>query len=141
MASVIRYDTQTTAIVSINIVDTQDYQAQSIVAINNNEVFYSFKPSGSIVHHVVKASFDLADSTTIWLNETYHKTIAGDSTHGSISRLSHDNLTLWHAVNLDNYISYFQLNLTNNSIIGSGYNQTDAITNSGLSMDVSQEIV
>ena len=138
----IRLDTATSDIVSINIVaDTQDYQTQSIVAIGNSEVFYSFLNRDSDVHHLVKANFNQGTNPDFSLNETYHQTIAGDSTLGSISRLSHDDQSLWHAVNLDTYISYFQLNLNDNSIIGSGYNQTNAITNSGLSMEVSQEIV
>ena len=141
MASVIRLDTTTPAIISINIVDSQDYQAQSIVAISNNEAFYSFRETNSDIHHLAKANFIEEDATTFWLNETYHITIDGDSTHGSVSRLSHDITTLWHAVNLDTYISYFQLNLTDNSIIGSKNDQTNAITSNGLSMEVSQEVV
>ena len=138
----IRLDTQASTIVSINTVaNTNVYPAQSIVAITNSEVFYSFGETGSSTHHLVIANFTQSDATTFWLNETYHATISKNSTHGSVSRLSHDITTLWHAVNLDTYISYFQLNLTDNSIIGSKNDQTNAITSNGLSMEVSQEVV
>ena len=137
----IRYDTTTSEIVSFNIVDTQDYQAQSIVAISNNEAFYSFKPSDSSTHHLVKASLYQGADPEYSLNETYHKTITGDSTHGSISRLSHDNATLWHAVNLDTYVTYFQLNLTDFSLIRFAQSLDNPINNGGISMEVSQEVV
>ena len=138
----IRLDTQASTIVSINTVaNTNVYPAQSIVAITNSEVFYSFGETGSSTHHLVKASFNQGTNPDFSLNETYHQTIDGDSTLGSISRLSHDDQSLWHAVNLDTYISYFQLNLTDNSIIGSKNDQTNAITSNGLSMEVSQEVV
>ena len=136
----IRLDTQTPPIVSIDIVNSQDYQAQSIVAISNNQVFYSYRETGSDLHHLAKADFS-EDSGTFWLNETYHKTIAEDSTHGSASRLSHDNLTLWHAVNLNNYVTYFQLDSADLTLLGSKQDGTNPITSSGLSMEVSQQVV
>ena len=136
----IRYDTQTPAIVSINIVNSQDYQAQSIVAISNNQVFYSYRETGSDLHHLAKADFS-EDSGTYSLTETHHKTIAGDSTLGSISRLSHDDESLWHAVNLGTFVTYFQFNLTDLTLLGSKQDGNNAITSSGLSMEVYEEVV
>ena len=138
----IRYDTQTPAIVSINIVNSQGYQAQSIVAISNNQVFYSYREtgSGSDLHHLAKADFS-EDSGTYSLTETHHKTIAGDSTLGSISRLSHDDESLWHAVNLGTFVTYFQFNSTDLTLLGSKQDGDNAITSSGLSMEVYEEVV
>ena len=140
MASVIRYDTQTPAIVSINIVNSQDYPSQSIVAISNTQVFYSYRETGSDLHHLAKADFS-DNSGTYSLTETHHKTIARDSTLGSISRLSSDSTTLWHAVNLDTFVTYFQFDLTDLTLLGSKQDGNNAITSSGLSMEVSQEVV
>ena len=140
MASVIRLDTQTPPIVSIDIVNSQDYQAQSIVAISNTQVFYSYRETNANTHHLAIANF-LEDTGTFSLNETYHKTIAEDSTHGSISRLSHNSATLWHAVNLGTFVTYFQFNSTDLTLLGSKQDGDNAITSSGLSMEVSQEVV
>ena len=139
---VIRLDTTTSRITSINTIqEAQDYQAQSIVAISNNEVFYSFRARNSSIHHLVKANFSQADDSSFLMDEKYHTTIAGNSTYGSVSRLSQDNATIWHAVNLDTYVIYFQLNLSDFSLIGSGHNLTHSINNSGIGMEVSQEVV
>ena len=142
MASVIILDTttQTPEIVSINIVNSQDYQAQSIVAISNTQVFYSYRETNANTHHLAIANF-LEDTSTSWLNETSHKSIDEDSTLGSISRLSHDSATLWHAVNLGTFVTYFQFNSTDLTLLGSKQDGDNAITSSGLSMEVSQEVV
>ena len=137
----VRFNTTAIAIVSINTVNNQDYQAQSIIAISNNEAFYSFRDRNSSTHHLVKANFSQTNGTDFLLDEEYHKTIDGNLTHESISRLSHDSTTLWHAVNLDDYVTYFQLNLTNLSLSGSVRSLDSPITNGGLSMEVSQEVV
>ena len=145
MVSLIRYDTQTFDIVFVNTVSDNTYQAHSILAISINEVIYSFKTNNSTTHHLVKASLtpptDPTSDPDYSLDETYHKTISGDSTHGSISRLSHDNATLWHAVNLDNTVTYFQLNLDGFTLNGSARHLDSTINNGGLSMEVSEEVV
>ena len=138
----IKYDTQTFDIVFVKTVGTDDYQAQSVLAISNNEVIYSFKANDSSTHHLVKASLNpVTGSLDYSLDEEQYKNITGDSTYGSISRLSHDSETFWHVVNLGSTITYFQLNVTDFSIIGSGYNISSPINNGGLGMEVSQEVV
>ena len=141
MVSLIRLDTQTSEIVIVNAVSDNDDLAHSILAISINEVIYSFKTTNSSTHHLVKVSLNPATDPDYSLNETYHKSISGNSTHGSISRLSHDNETFWHVVNLGNIVTYFQFNVTNFSIIDSGYNISSPIDNGGLGMEVSQEVV
>ena len=143
--SLIKYDTETSDIVFVNTVSNDTYQAQGILAISNNEVIYSFKATNSSTHHLVKASLNSpTDPTTdpnYSLDEAYHKSIDGDSTHGSVSRLSHDNATFWHVVNLNDTLIYFQLNLADLSYNGSVRSLNNSITNGGLSMEVSEEVV
>ena len=104
-------------------------------------MFYSYKARSSNIHHLVKANFTQTNESSYSLNEVYHQTIPGDSTDGSISKMSVDNQTLWHAVNLNHYVTYFQYNLTDFSLIGFSYRLSYTISRYGLEMEVSQEIV
>ena len=65
----------------------------------------------------------------------------GNSQYGAISCLDHTNETIWHAVNMDLYIVYFQYNLTDYSLIGNKYVSSQAISTFGLHMEVAEGII
>ena len=89
-----------------------------MLAISNNEIFYSYREYSTHIHHIVKANFIGSGGSSYSLNEVYHQTIPGDSTFGASSCLGENNETLWFAVNMG-YVIYFQYNSTNFSLIGS----------------------
>ena len=113
----------------------------SLLTISSTEVFYSYKIEGSSLHHLVKANYILTSGSTYSLNEEYHQTMNGNSQYGAISCLDHTNETIWHAVNMDLYIVYFQYNLTDYSLIGNKYVSSQAISTFGLHMEVAEGII
>ena len=104
-------------------------------------MLYSFGETSSSEHHLVKANFIEVDAVTFTLDEEYHKNITGGPTYEFISRLSHDDATVWHAVNFDNSVNYFQLNLSDFSLVRSAQSLDLTITNDRLRMEVSEEVV
>ena len=97
---------------------------------------------GSSLHHLVKANYILTNGSTYSLNEEYHQAMNGSSQWNAASLLDHNNETIWHAVNMNYYIVYFQYNLTDYSLIRNKYVASQALTYyDGLHMEIAEGII
>ena len=91
---------------------------------------------------MIKASYIALNNSSYMLNEDFHQTLSENYYHSAASRLDfNNNQTIWHAVDIDRYVAYFQLNLTGFSIIGNKYIASMKAKGDGLDMEVSDGIV
>ena len=87
--------------------------------MSDYQIFYSYSLlSSPYTYHLVHANYS-ESAGSYYLNEQYHQTINERSIYNSASNLGENNNTIWHAINFWTKVVYFQLNLTNFSLIGS----------------------
>ena len=118
---ILRYDKKSKQIdvAVISNKPSKNYYGNSILAISRKDVLYGYKTSRPDKHHFVKAAFAKHESNEYLLIEQSHQSILVDTAkNGIASRLDEDDQTVWHAIILNHNIAYFQVNLTDSSLVG-----------------------
>ena len=130
-----RVDTNTSRIDLTGGIYTSYYpNVVNIVVMSYSEILYGYN-SGSSRYNLVKLNYIQSGESNSSLSQVYHQRMSGNSQYRAVSKITEDNQTFWHAVNMNDRISYFQINWTDSSLIGSRYTCSENVTRDGLEMD------
>ena len=93
----------------------------SILGISSKEVLYGYRTASPGKHHLVRAVFkeSLSNDSKISLVERSHQSILADTFRSGIAaKLDEKAETVWHALVINHNLAYFQINLTDSSLVG-----------------------
>ena len=139
--ALVKFDIASSKIFVTNINPTVNNR-YTIIAISNNEVFYSYTTKGSPLSysHLVHAKYEKSRNKSIdTLKELYHQSVKLAS--NLISTVDENTETIWSAFRTFSPITihYFQYNMTDHTLIGSDY--TYHLNDILFGMNVAGEIV
>ena len=98
-----------------------NHHGNSILAINDKEVLFGYRTTSPDKHHLVRAMFkeSLSSNSEYSFVEGSHQSILADTFRSGIAvKLDEKAETVWHALVINHNLAYFQVNLTDSSLVG-----------------------
>ena len=113
----------------------------SIVSANNSQIFFTYRTTYPYKLHFVTANYGQLGDSSYFLNEQIHKTYQGDDRFAVCSKSSRNGFVVWHAANINFYVVYFSLGLTNFSIRRKHVSSQAVQSRDGIDMDIAHGYV
>lgn len=146
--SILRYGKKDSQIDITVISDSPLYShhGNSILAISSKEVLYGYRTSGPDKHHLARAmlSESISSGSRYSFAEQSHQSIVADTvTSGVAAKLDEEAETVWHALVLNHNLAYFQVNLTDSSLVGVKHasNTSEWLESHAFGLDVHKGVV
>ena len=93
----------------------------SILGISSKEVLFGYRTTSPDKHHLIRATFkeSLSSDSKISFVEKSHQSILADTIKSGVAgKLDEKAETVWHALVINHNLAYFQVNLTDSSLVG-----------------------
>ena len=123
-----------------------NHHGNSILAINDKEVLFGYRTTSPDKHHLVRAMFkeSLSSNSEYSFVERSHQSVLADTIKSGVAaKLDGKAETVWHALVINHNLAYFQINLTDSSLVGAKHasNTSNWLESRALGIDVLKEVV